>query len=264
MSIDDDASAGATNPSGAVDEVLERRAEEICARLLIYTYVPKRQYRDLLLDDALRDRVRARLGQVGLELVESFTSDYFGVRLKPDVEADVAFDWSSNLRLPRGAVALIVICWAKLVLPRRLALEADKALPPAQQTLFEHAPETTTLDAAEKPAMPARKINVHRDALYAEFGAKFGKTAFQRYLGMLRNAGFVLEDREGRIAEGPLLDLLVDGTQMAGKLKDSVLWDLLGTDRAREQALDGLVTSTPKEEDAGEGELPFEPTDNEE
>jgi len=192
------------------DAELEVRAEEVCGRLLIDRYLPKRDYRDLLLDDALRAIVARRLSGVGLQLVESFTSDYFAVRLKREVEADIAFDWATNSRLPRGAVALLVILWAKLVLPKRVE--------PA-----ELADSGTDSAAAKTPA----RVVVTRDALYAEFGRKFGKTAFARYLGQLKSAAFVREDRLGNLSEGPLLDLLIDGVEMAQKLRDSVLWDLL-------------------------------------
>lgn len=196
-----------------IDHEREARAEELCSRLLIERWVPKRNARDLLIDDDLRAAVQRRLGQVGLELVESFTSDWFAVRLKRAIESDIAFDWASNARLPRGSIALLVVLWAKLVLPKRLE-PADKA-------------------AAAEPNAPANAppaaeiLTVSRDQLYAEFGRKFGKTAFARYVGQLKSAGFVREDRAGNLREGPLLDLLIDGVQMAQKLRDSVLWDVL-------------------------------------
>jgi hypothetical protein len=118
--------------------------------------------------------------------------------------------------LNKGAVALLVILWAKLILPKRVAQE--QRLDPGEDNL-----ELFPQAKQRKPVY----LTVHRDALFAEFGRKFGKMNFQRYLGQLRNMGFVTEDRSGHIGEGPLLDLLVDGTRMAIKLKDSVLWSLL-------------------------------------
>ena len=192
------------------DHEREARARELCSQLLTERWLAKRACRDLLLDDELRAIVARRLDGVGLELVESFTSDYFAVRLKRDIEADVRIDWATNGRLPRGAVALLVIVWAKLVLPKRI-VSADAAL-------------RKSAEGQEEPEGPPL---LPRDALYAEFGRKFGKTAFARYLGQLKTAGFVREDRKGNLSEGPLLDLLVDGVQMAQKLRDSVLWDVL-------------------------------------
>ncbi len=207
-----------TLPAAPVDKhdaERENRAREICGQLLIDRWVAKRQCRDLLLDDELRAMVGRRLDGVGLELVESFSSDYFAVRLRRDIEADIRLDWATNARVPRGAVALLVILWAKLVLPKRIA-STEAAL------------------ARQNPAAPVDPnapvegpISLTRGALYAEFGRKFGMTAFARYLGQLKTAGFVREDRRGNLTEGPVLDLLIDGVQMAQKLRDSVLWDVL-------------------------------------
>ena len=198
------------------DEEADERAQQICAHLLIFTYLRKSSCKDLVLDEELRARVRARLRMVGLELVDNVYSEHFAVRLLPVIESDVAFDWSTNSRLNKGAVALLVILWSKLILPKRVA----------QEQRLDPDDENMDLFQADKPRKPVY-LTVHRDALYAEFGAKFGKVNFTRYLGQLRNMGFVSEDRAGNVGEGPLLDLLVDGTRMAIKLKDSVLWSIL-------------------------------------
>jgi len=198
-------------PEPRRDHERETRAEEICSRLLMDRWLAKRAYRDLLIDDDLRAIVQRRLAGVGLQLVESYTSDYFAVRLLQRVESDVNLDWAVNAKMPRGAVALLVILWAKLILPRRIA-DTEAAL---------------SREAGQPEPPPAPMPFVGREQLYAEFGRKFGKTAFARYLGTLKSGGFVREDRLGNLREGPLLDLLVDGAQMSQKLRDSVLWDLL-------------------------------------
>jgi hypothetical protein len=218
------------------DAERENRAREICGQLLIDRWVAKRQCRDLLLDDELRAMVGRRLDGVGLELVESFTSDYFAVRLRRDIEADIRLDWATNARVPRGAVALLVILWAKLVLPKRIA-STDAAL------------KRQNPDAPVDPNAPVEDgpISLPRAALYAEFGRKFGMTAFARYLGQLKTAGFIREDRRGNLSEGPVLDLLIDGVQMAQKLRDSVLWDVL--ERG------GIDAPEPAETDDGDDDL---------
>lgn len=229
-------------PVEKLDAERENRARDLCGQLLIERWLAKRACRDLLIDDALRASVQARLDGVGLELVESFTSDYFAVRLRRDVEADIRLDWATNGRLPRGAVALLVILWAKLVLPKRIA--ATDAVPPRSPVADEAAPAGAT----QPGPLP-------REALYAEFGRKFGKTAFARYLGQLKTAGFVREDRRGNLREGPLLDLLVDGVQMAQKLRDSVLWDVLergGLDAPEGPELDDAGDDLPDDEDLPE------------
>lgn len=221
------------------DEVTARRAEEICAHLLIHRWLPKRSTRDLLIDDRLRASVERRLDGVGLQLIDSYTSSYFAVRLKPAIESDVRFDWATNARLPRGAVALLVILWTRLVLPRRVA--SDEARRRRMEDPEGEAP------AKERLPTPM----VARSALYAEFGHRFGKIAFARYVSLLKSNGFLLENRQGQLREGPLLDVLVDGVTMARKLRDSVLWDLMERDtnaEVGEGELQGLDQSagTPR------------------
>jgi len=212
------------------NEEKDERAQQICAQLLIFTFVKKKACKDLMLDDELRERVRKRLAATGMELVENFYSDYFAIRMRPEIESDVTFDWPTNTRLDRAAVSLLVVLWAKLVLPKRVAQETGEN---PDETNFDLFPE------GKPKTLPV--IKVHREALFAEFGSKFGKVNFQRYLGRLRNLGFVTEDRSGNIGEGPMLDLLIDGTQMAMKLKDSVLWELVGqsdNEKAAQGSLD--------------------------
>lgn len=211
-------------PELGESEEVAARAQEICAHLLIRRYLPKRSYRDLLLDDVLRDSVSRRLEAVGLQLVDSYTSDHFAVRLAPHIEADVRFDWATNTRLPRGALALLVILWSKLVLPRRVASEEARKKQVEREAAALEAGEEVV---AEEEAGPPPRLTVARAALYAEFGHRFGKTAFARYVGQLKNAGYITESRDGDLKEGPLLDPMIDGVQMASKLRDSVLWDLL-------------------------------------
>ena len=88
----------------------------------------------------------------------------------------------------------------------------------------------------------------------AEFGRKFGKTAFARYLGQLKSAAFVREDRLGNLSEGPLLDLLIDGVEMAQKLRDSVLWDLLERGPGSGDDLEPADSDTGDSDDDAEDE----------
>ncbi len=231
------------------DELTARRAQELCAHLLIHRWLPKRSTRDLMIDDGLRRSVERRLAGVGLQLIDSYTSNYFAVRLLPAIEGDVRFDWSTNARLPRGAVALLVILWTRLVLPRRVASdEARRAREDAQQRAIQRGEDPALAEAAQAQSERLPAPTVARSALYAEFGHRFGKIAFARYLSQLKSAGLVLENRAGLLREGPLLDVLVDGVTMARKLRDSVLWDLLERDggTAKELEIPGLTpTATP-------------------
>lgn len=195
------------------------RAREICSHLLIFPYLPREKYRDLILDDDLREDVQARLEAVGMRLAESFYSDFFSVRLDGDIEADIRFDWATNHRLPRGAQALLVVLWAKLVLPRRAA--RDKGMSPQEQNL----------ELFEEDSKPADYVvKVAKEAVLAEFQARFGRTNLLRYIGQLKRLGFVKEDRAGRLFEGPMLDLMVDGRRLASEIQRGALSELLSGD----------------------------------
>ena len=198
-------------------EATEARAGEICAHLLIFPYLSRDKYKDLLLDEDLRESVARRLDAVGMQLAESFYSEHFAVRPKAEIEADIRFDWATNRRLPRGAVALLVVLWARLVMPRRTARDHRVDPEDPGQDLF-----------PESKKVKDYVVKVPKEALLAEYGDRFGRTNLLRYLGLVKRLGFVREDRSGRIFEGPLLDLLLDGQKLASEIQSGVLRDLLG------------------------------------
>lgn len=210
-----------------MNEGLHARAREICAHLLVFPYVARDQYRDLVLDEELREEVERRLGLAGMTLAESFYSDWFAVRMAGDIEADLRFDWAVNQRLPKGALALLVVLWSKMVLPRRAA--ADRRI----------GPDEANLDLFEEPKPADWVVKIPREALLAEFAPRFGRSNVLRYLGTLKRYGFVKEDRANRLYEGPLLDLMVDGQRMATEVQMGALADLLGVDRADQEPMAG-------------------------
>lgn len=202
-----------------ISETVATRAQEICAHLLIFPNLHRDKYRDLMLDEDLRAEVSRRLEGVGMRLAESFYSDYFSVRPIPAIEGDVRFDWASNQRLPRGAMAMLVVLWAKLVMPRRAA---------SDQRINPNDPNIELFPDQHKPKDYV--VKVPREALIAEFEERFGRTNLARYLGQLKRLGFIREDRSSRLYEGPLLDLLVDGNKLAQEIQAGALRDMLGAD----------------------------------
>lgn len=192
------------------------RAQEICSRLMIRPYLPKADYKDLIVNEDLRREVEVRLRQVGLVLVDNYYSKYFAVRLADEVERDSSLAWSTNFPLEKPAVALLVVLWAKLVFPKRTAQERREQ-PGDNVTMFPGQGPTPEFEQWTSEA-----------ALRAELGKKCGGAKLPIYLGQLRRLGFIDYTRLDRITEGPLLDLLIDGQQMAIKLKNSALWDVLG------------------------------------
>jgi hypothetical protein len=196
---------------------LKSRSQEICSRLMIKPYIPKADYKDLVVNEELRRDVESRLRGVGLILVDNYYSKYFAVRLADEIERNTALSWATNFNLEKPAIALMVVLWAKLVFPKRIAQERRETPGDNVKPLF----------PANEP-IPDIELSTSEAALRAELGRKCGGAKLPMYLGQLRRLGFIEYSRQDHITEGPLLDLLIDGQQMAIKLKNSTLWDVLG------------------------------------
>lgn len=195
---------------------LRTRAQEICSRLMMRPYLPKNDFKDLVVNEDLRRDVEGRLRSVGLILVDNYYSKYFAVRLADEIERDASLSWATNFGLEKPAIALLVVLWAKLVFPKRVAQERREK-PGKERPLF----------PASEP-VPELELSTSEVTLRAELGKKCGGAKLPMYLGQLRRLGFIEYSRFDHITEGPLLDLLIDGQQMAVKLKNSALWDVLG------------------------------------
>lgn len=193
------------------------RAQEICSRLMIKPYIPKTEVKDLIMDEDLRRDVEQRLRQVGLLLVDNYYSKYFAVRLADEIERDASLSWAVNFNLEKPAIALLVVLWAKLVFPKRIAQERRE----------KPGDDTKAMFPSHEP-VPEMDLFTSEAALRAELGKKCGGAKLPIYLGQLKRLGFIEYGRLEHITEGPLLDLLIDGAQMAIKLKNSTLWDVLG------------------------------------
>lgn len=193
------------------------RAQEICSRLMMKSYIPKSDFKDLVVNEDLRRDVETRLRTVGLLLVDNYYSKHFAVRLADEIERDSSISWAANFHLEKPAIALLVVLWAKLVFPKRAAQERRETPGDNVKPLF----------PGQAP-VPEIDISTSEATLRAELGRKCGGAKMPIYLGQLRRLGFIEYSRLDRIVEGPLLDLLIDGPQMAIKLKNSTLWDVLG------------------------------------
>jgi len=193
------------------------RAQEICSRLMMKPWIPKTEVKDLVMDEQLRADVENRLRSVGLILVDNFYSKFFAVRLADEIERDATLTWAANFNLEKPAIALLVVLWAKLVFPKRIAQERREVPGSNVRPLF-----------PQNEPVPEVELSTSEAALRAELGRKCGGAKLGMYLGQLRRLGFIEYARQDNITEGPLLDLLIDGQQMAIKLKNSALWDVLG------------------------------------
>lgn len=200
----------------------------LIARLSARQVLPRSDalVRRAITDASFHEQLQARLAECGLEFHDNPYADHVALRLKREFEAPVMggeSSWlSNNLGLPRDAIALLVVLWALLILPKRQRqIERKQKEQPADQG---------EMFAQEKPVPDAASVGVSvaTAALYSDFADRLGgRTKLQANLGTLKRLGFVEETRKGELIEGPLLDVVLDYNRMAGRILDGALTDLL-------------------------------------
>jgi hypothetical protein len=229
---------------------MERDIEALIARLTAWQFLPRDDVlvKRALTDEAFYQELSRRLGACGLEFIDHPFADHVALRLRRDLEQSVfggETTWlSNNLGLKRDQVALLVVLWALLILPKRsrqlMRQNDDQAV--SQSEMF----------MSEKPLPSAAELNlgVAETALLADFGNRLGgKTRVDIGLGALRRLKFIIRGG-GQITEGPLLDLVFDYERMAPRILDGALRDLLAkqSQPAAESSLAGRPPNlTPKD-----------------
>lgn len=194
-------------------EYTNEEATLLCARLLRQGYVKKTEFPTLELDEHLLKEVQDKLAQVGLELVLNTYSSFYAVRFQPKTQETI--DQSNNLSLKNSEVAMLVILWCKLILPKRISMETSlkakeaefhaasgeasrqNELPLGQPTPEPAMPPLETLskeeaEIMEKEKKESDKIFVKMKELWAEFGEHFSsKTFFKAVLTRLSRLQFI-------------------------------------------------------------------------
>lgn len=237
---------------------METEIKTLTARLLAHRVVPRGDAlaKKALLDDSFRLELDKSLAAVGLRLVENPYAEHVAVALLPEMTEPVFGSgdaWlNNNLGLPRDGVALLVILWSLIILPKRerqiARVEAGKE---NQSDMF----------GAQKPLETGEAVStgVSEDALYADFGkALGGRTRFNANLGRLVNLGFIVR-RNRWLDEGPMLDLMIDYAQLAPRIIEGALADVLLrregrdalADKRAEAAEDGLDAAAEADDSAG-------------
>ncbi len=203
---------------------------DLIARLLALRVLPREDElaRRALLDPLFRDDLDRRLAAVGLCLYEHPYAAHMSVGLaRAQARAVMLQDgsWlSNNLQLDRDAIALLVVLWAQIILPKRQRQrerqDADAAA--AQQSQMFADAKPIPLQQGMAPAVAER-------TLLADFADKLGgKMRINVNLGLLARHGFI-QRRGGELSEGPLLDLAFDYERTSRRILDGALADLLGT-----------------------------------
>jgi hypothetical protein len=175
-----------------------------------------------LSDEQFRAEVDARLQAVGMKLLDNVYADHVTLALHRAIEPKIfgARDvWqNNNFGLARDGVALLVVLWALIILPKRERQETHQQKDDDQDDMF----------GKEKPVPRAEdtSIGIPYKALLADFGDKLGKkTRLDMNLGILSRLGFI-ERRGDILLEGPLLDLLMDTDLLKERIINGALADV--------------------------------------
>ena len=152
----------------------------------------------------------------------------------------------STMGLTRDEVALLIVIWALIVLPKRERQLGRRALSDdGQNDMF----------GQEKPIAYGEEVSgaISEAALMADFGSQLGgKTRIRNFaLGKLARLGFI-ERRNGFIYEGPLLDVLLDYRTLADRIVNGTLGDVLAAAGHRLAQADG-EEETDETDAAGDG-----------
>jgi len=226
-------------------------AAQLAAQLLARRWLPRYAVVLTLLAGIteLWTELGQRLAAVGLKVVDNMHADHIAVALLRPAESAVFGEMglaaNNNLDLPRDGVALLVVLWALIVLPKRQRQVArSDAMHAGQGEMF----------ASDKPMPLAAAVSplVSYRALLADFGDQLGKKLrLDTNLKLLERHGFVVRRGED-IAEGPLLDLLIDYDLLAPRILDGALADVLArtTDPFAAPALAELRAERNEEESA--------------
>ncbi len=195
----------------------------VIARLLAERWLPREDElaRQALTDAGFREELDRRLAAAGLRLLDHPYAGHVALAVAKAQEAAVFAGpraWSaSNLDLDRDSIALLVVLWSLLILPKRQRqihrVESDREQDQGQ-IFAEMKPVPVGGDVAEPLA---------ERTLVADFGDKLGgKMRININLGVLARHGFIVRRKE-RIFEGPLLDLAFDYERTARRVLDGAL-----------------------------------------
>ncbi len=201
-------------------------AARLISRLLALRYLPREdaEIRRLLIDSGFHDEVEQRLTASGLRLLAHPFAAHVSIALTRECESAVFEQndsWqASNIGLAKDAVALLVILWALIILPKReRQLNGEVSQQETQSELFENVKLTPLAHEASR--------GIPQNVLLEDYGKLLGgKTRINFSLPQLARLGFI-ELKNKVIHEGPLLDLAFDYAEMAPRILNGALADLL-------------------------------------
>jgi hypothetical protein len=208
---------------------------EFIARLLAQRWLPKSDadVRRLLIDESFRQDIEHRLAAAGLRLLDNPFAGHVAVGLVAGAENAVfgrGDAWlSNNAGLNRDGVALLILLWALIILPKReRQLSREATTDEGQTDLFGNKQAAPLRDDAAR--------GVPENVLLEDYGKLLGgKARLQFLLPVLSRLGFI-ERRNKVLHEGPLLDLAFDYAELAPRILDGALTDVLGAVNGKKEA----------------------------
>jgi hypothetical protein len=215
-------------------------AQVLIAQLLTHQTLARENklVKRALTDELFRAEIDARLAACGMKFLDNVYADNVTLALTREIEPKIFGSrevWqNNNLGLARDGVALLVVLWAMIILPKRERQEAHQAALEDQEDMF----------GKDKPMPRAEdaSMGISYRALLADFGDKLGKkTRMDMNLGQLAKLGFV-ERRGDMIMEGPLLDLMMDTDALKDRIVNGALADIFGRPMKKK-------TDLPEDED---------------
>lgn len=204
----------------------EQTPAKFIARLLTERYILRSDAlaQRVLIDEGFRQEVERRLDECGLRLLDNPFAEHLAVALSQYAETEVFGGgdvWlSNNLGLQRDGIALLVLLWALIILPKReRQLTRSTSDSDEQGDMFGSAkPMPKSSDASK---------GIAENLLLDDYGKQLGgKTRVNMNLGILSRVGFIKRHNKV-IEEGPLLDLAFDYAQLAPRLIQGALGELL-------------------------------------
>lgn len=207
--------------------MIEQEVKALTARLIAQRWLPRndRQVRRALVDEGFRLELDHRLAAVGLQLQDNPYAGHVAVALSADMMEPVFGAKreyaASNAGLNRDEIALLVIIWALIILPKReRQVNRREVVDDGQTDMF----------GADKPVAWDGSVSagLSEASLIADFGAALGGRGRVRnfMLGKLARLGFI-ERRNGVIHEGPLLDVALEYRIMADRIIQGTLAEVL-------------------------------------
>ncbi len=206
---------------------MEQDIKTLTARLLANRWLPRndRLVRRALVDETFRVELDHRLAAVGLQLQDNPYAGHVAAALAPEMLEPVFGARreyaASNVGLTRDEIALLVVIWSRIVLPKReRQVTRREVADDGQGDMF----------GAEKPMAHGEAVSagISEASLIADFGPLLGGRNRVRnfMLGKLARLGFI-ERRNGTLLEGPLLDVALDYRVLADRIIHGTLAEVI-------------------------------------